>query len=156
MSELTLKQACAETQKFARFLKGMERLAEVAQALESADQAVADRRREEAALFAALASLRGEHEQLQAKVAEENELAKNVRSAAIRDRDQLLEATKAEANDLVAAARAEVDKARQEAAAVLGRASAAERQVNDKARELAEINARIEQARGEARKIIGG
>lgn len=155
MTELTLAQACNETRKFGRMLKGLERLADVADALESADQAVADRRREEQALIARIedrtAHLAIVEGSITAAVAKRIEVEREATDTAA----QILAAAREEAEKTLAAARATENDARNAAQGVIARAAAAERQRKSAQDELAAVESRLEQAKAEGRKIFG-
>ena len=155
MSDMTLAQACAETKKFGRMLKGLEQLAGVATALESADQAVSDRRRQEAELLAKIASAQTELDAVQQAIPAAREQAEQIVKAAQADASKALEEARAQAAKLLEEARAEEATARDNAKSVIARANAAERRLTTAQQELAAVETRLEQAKAEGRKIFG-
>jgi hypothetical protein len=156
VTELTLKQACAETQKFGRMLKGMERLAEVAAALESADQAVSDRRREETQIQERIATATAELAAHTNHIEAARETARQVDRDARAQADLTLANARAEAESILTAARTEESNARAASSEVIARANAAERRLKAAQSELAQVEERLEQAKAEGRKIFAG
>jgi hypothetical protein len=156
VTELTLKQACAETQKFGRMLKGMERLVDVAAALESADQAVSDRRREETQIQERIATATAELATLTNRIEGAREEAQAIGRAATEQADATVSNARTEAESILTAARTEESHARAASSEVIARANAAERRLKAAQDELAQVEARLEQAKAEGRKIFAG
>lgn len=155
-STMTLGEACAETQKFARMLKGMERLGEVAAALSSADQAVADRRREEAVLIASLAQKQAELADLDGKLEVARGAAKQTEKDSQDKAKRVVDDARAEATRLRTEARSALEVAKNDVTNLQAQASAAERRRDEAVKELDLVTKRIADAKAEGRKIFGG
>lgn len=155
MSEMTLTEACSETRKFGRILKGLDRLAEVANALESADQAVTDRRREEAQVLAAIAAGKSELEALTTKLAEARDAARTTTEAASERAGTTIADANRQAEKIIADANAALERLKDDTQSLIVRQQIAEKARRDAEAELATLNGKIEMAKLEARKIIG-
>lgn len=155
MTDLSLKQACAETQKFGRMLKGLERLVEVAAALESADQAVADRRREESQIVARVAAATTQLEETLTRLTAANEAAASATAAAESKAAEILAAAREEAERIFTEARKAEFHANGKVTCAVGKAKDAELRLKIAQEELAAVEVRLEQAKAEGRKIFG-
>lgn len=153
MSEpMTLQEACATTQQFARFLKGLERLREAADALAGADQLVLERQ----ALAARL-----EEQITEAKKAVHEEIARAAQVAA--DAEAAADAVRAsaaadvaKARDLATLAAADARAANEATVQAQREAAAALAEVEAATAELVAVRKKLEDAKAEARRRFGG
>jgi chromosome segregation ATPase len=153
---MDIKEACALTSQFGRFLQGLDRLQEAAAELENADQVVAERR-------ATAEDVSGEISQLEAKLsslradadAARLNIARSVENAQ-RQAADIVAAANAQALDIRTAAKKEASEARDEAQGIISRKEAAVRELKDARAELEQVAARLAQAKDEGRKIFGG
>lgn len=155
MTELTLAEACNETRQFGRMLKGMARLAEVADALESADQAIADRRRQEAEILARVASAQTQLEIIEARGVAAAEAAPGITAAAEAKAAEILNAARDQADKTLSEASAELERVRSETHSLVVRSEAARQALDTAEKEHANISSRISEAQAKARAIIG-
>lgn len=155
MSELTLQQACAETRQFGRMLKGMAQLVEVADALESAEQVIADRRRQEADLFARVAAAQAELEEVQSHFAAANQAAAATIAAAESKAAEILAAARDQSEKTLSETNAELERIRGETHSLVVRAGAARQALDTAEKAHADISSRISEAQAKARAIIG-
>lgn len=152
---MSISEAAAVTQQFARFLKGLERLREAAQALAGAEQMVSERKiaagklgEEIAALTTERDSIRGDIEKFKASAVA---YANDVKAAAEAAAEALRAAAKsdvASAQELKTKAEQAVAQAQADRAAIIADAKAA-------ASELAGFKQRIEDAKAEALRRFG-
>lgn len=153
---MTLKEACAETRKFGRMLKGVERLIDVAAALESAEQAVGDRRREEAQALAAVAARQAELDELARKLICVRDTAAQTEHQAKEQAASIVAAARDEASNFLRAARnAEKLALERQQVATLA-ANAAEARAKEAANELTATTERIASVKAEALKTLTG
>lgn len=156
MSEMTTSEACAATAQFGRFIKGLARLQEVAAALEGADQLIRERQARADQVLASITEAEAKLASINSNGAAAVEAAAGIKAAAEASAAQIIASAREESDKTLAAARATEDEARNAATGVIARANAAERRLKVAQDELVGVEARIEQAKAEGRKIFGG
>lgn len=153
---MTIGEACAVTDQFARFLKGLGRLQEAAAAFRGVEQLVAERTAAAEKLASGIAIAQANLESLSARAAQMKTDADDLVAAARAQAESLLEVAREQANKVRADAEESAASARADAQA---HATAADAAVKAKAAaeaELADLNERIAQAREAARTAFGG
>ena len=115
MSDMPLSEAIAVTRNFAKFLKGMERLKEAADALEPAEQIVGAKKAELASLESQIAKAREAMDGL-------GEVHAKLEADAKAAREKILADAKAKAAEIEKAAQGVVEAAQAAAAKVMAEA----------------------------------
>ncbi len=156
MNDMTLNEACAVTKQFGRFLKGLDRLQEAADAFTSAEQTIRARHAEAEQLGEQNAAARALLESTKAEAASARESAKT-------DAHGLLVAARAEADRVLGDARdvkkradAEAAVAAAQTADVVAAGIAAQKELDAARAELARVQRAIEDAKAEALRRFGG
>lgn len=155
MTDLTLQEAINETQKFARMLKGLEKLSETAAAFANAEQVIAERKAQATKIDAEIATAVDQLAETKIKAATaKTKAAKLVDEAEAKAKGIVTEAedkaraAQAEAEAAVTLAHAELAQVRDDLASKRAQVIAAEA-------ELAGVVKRTADAREAARKLIG-
>jgi len=157
MSEpMDIKEACALTSQFGRFLQGMGRLQEAAAELQNADQVLVERRAEADEVRGEITKLEVSLSALEARAQTARDEIAQMLDNARRQAAGIVEAATAQALELATAAKLEVNAAREESAGIIARKEAAVRELKNTQAELAQVSARLAQAKDEGRKIFGG
>lgn len=115
MADMSLSEAISVTRNFAKFLKGMERLKEAADALEPAEQMVSAKKAELASLESQIVNAR---EQIDGLGEVHSKLEAEAKAAA----EKILTDAKAKAVEIEKAAQGVVEAAKAEAAKVMAEA----------------------------------
>jgi cell division septum initiation protein DivIVA len=155
MTDMTLDEALSEIGKFGRLTKGFEKVAEVAQALQGAEQVITERTAAAAAIDAEiatateqLAGLKADANKVKARAAKLVYDAESKAAGIVREAEDKARAFHSEAEAAVAVAQAELAQVRDDVASKRAQVIAAEA-------DLADILQRTTHAREAARKLIG-
>ena len=153
---MNTKEAIGEVRKYARFIKAFEHLEAVAEALAQADNLIKERN-DRADAVAALIS---EHETHLDAIDKEIQLQEKERDeraeSAAMTRRALLGKAEAEARDITAEAQTKLDSISEESQSAAIQLREIRANVTKQQAVLGGITRKIEQAREQARKIIGG
>lgn len=154
--EMSLAEACAATEQFSRFVRGLARLQDVATALRGADQAIADRTQRAEELAAHIAEAEAKLASITSQIEAATAKSRGIVEKGAADARALLEAARQQGKALVLAAQADADRLKGEANDMSQRVAIERKRLDDVTAELNTTLGKLEMARSEARKIIGG
>ena len=150
------KQAIAEVRKWANTIKAFEKITEVADQLEQAEQILKESSRALIVMNEQVDLAGGTLEGMGADMLIRRDQLKDMEATAQAERDTIISRANGRASDIVGEARANLDRYTEEGQSAVIELREVRTEITKREADLAALTAKLEKAHRQARRILGG